>query len=148
MGFGEECVVEGGEDENKRVQVDGGAIGWARESTWMSRFEGEAAWMGLERCGHISLNFQVWDLQGSWMCNSENSGERLSWTCAIGSNWHRGGTSSLGNGWNQPRWVWGAKRSERERPTFLWIEKEEPRRNTKRRVRELEKSKRGQYSES
>lgn len=47
MELGEKCGVEVGEDENKRGQMVGWAISWVAESTRMSRFEDEPAWMGL-----------------------------------------------------------------------------------------------------
>lgn len=63
-----------------------------------------------------------------------NSGERLDWACtdvrisiqSVPESWE----------WRKSSIVWGTRGKKYEMPTFLWLEKEEPRGYPERRVRE------------
>lgn len=76
-----------------------------------------------------------------------NSGEILDWTYVIGSDWHIDGTRILGMD-EITQGVWETRRKEYKMPTFLWIEKEESRRNPWKSQKGKEKNRRGQYPES
>lgn len=81
------------------------------------------------------------------MCSSENSGERLGWTYIIDSDWHRGGTRVLGMDESHQE-GYGEQRERNVKGQHFCGSIKMSQEETERRVRELEKSRRGQYPES